>query len=51
MSRDAVTVLAVLDHIARVFEPGVRCLEREVNTLLEAFHADYAALRRGGVAN
>lgn len=38
--------LVVLDHIARVFEPGVRYAERDVNTLLTAFHPDYAALRR-----
>jgi hypothetical protein len=38
--------LVVLDHIARVFEVGVRYPEREVNGLLRAFHADYAALRR-----
>jgi hypothetical protein len=38
--------LVVLDHIARVFEPGVRYVEQDVNGLLEAFHPDYAALRR-----
>jgi hypothetical protein len=38
--------LVVLDHIARVFEPGVRYVEKDVNALLEAFHPDYAALRR-----
>ena len=38
--------LVVLDHIARVFEPGVHYPERDVNTLLTAFHPDYAALRR-----
>jgi DNA-binding transcriptional ArsR family regulator len=38
--------LVVLDHVARVFEIGVRYPEREVNALLRAFHADYAALRR-----
>ncbi len=36
----------ILDHICRVFEPGVRYPEREVNTLLRAFYPDYAALRR-----
>ena len=36
----------VLDHLARVFEPGVRYPEREVNALLRAFHPDVAALRR-----
>jgi hypothetical protein len=38
--------LVVLDHIVRVFEPGVRYSEREVNVLLRAFHQDTAALRR-----
>src|SRR3954470_6038349 len=38
--------LVVLDHICRVFEIGVRYPEKEVNTLLRAFHDDYAALRR-----
>lgn len=38
--------LVVLDHIAKVFEIGVRYPEREVDTLVRAFHADYAALRR-----
>jgi hypothetical protein len=38
--------LIVLDHIARVFEPGVHYPEGEVTTLLTAFHPDYAALRR-----
>jgi hypothetical protein len=36
----------VLDHVARVFEAGVRYPEREVNAMLRAFHPDYAALRR-----
>lgn len=36
----------VLDHVARLFEPGHRYPEREVNALLRAFHPDYAALRR-----
>ena len=38
--------LVVLEHIALVFEPGVRYPEREVDALLKAFHPDYAALRR-----
>jgi hypothetical protein len=38
--------LVVLDHIARVFDIGVRYPERDVNALLRAFHSDYAALRR-----
>ena len=36
----------VLDHIARIFEIGVRYDEKEVDAMLRAFHADYAALRR-----
>ncbi len=38
--------LVVLDHVAKVFEIGVRYPEREVDALLRAFHPDYAALRR-----
>lgn len=38
--------LVILDHVARLFEPGVRYSEREVSLLLKAFHSDYAALRR-----
>ncbi len=38
--------LVILDHLARLFEPGVRYSEREVNTYLRAFHDDVAALRR-----
>ncbi|MGH3737765.1 MAG: DUF2087 domain-containing protein [Micromonosporaceae bacterium] len=36
----------VLDQISRIFEPGVRYPEREVNAMLKAFHDDHAALRR-----
>src|SRR5215217_188245 len=36
----------VLAHLVRVFEPGVRYPEREVNALLAVWHADVAALRR-----
>jgi hypothetical protein len=36
----------VLQHLARVFEPGVRYPEREVNALLGVWHPDVAALRR-----
>ena len=36
----------VLEHLVRVFEPGVRYPEREVNALLGVWHADHAALRR-----
>src|SRR3954470_12701439 len=38
--------LVVLHHLVRVFEPGVRYPEREVNALLGVWHADVAALRR-----
>jgi hypothetical protein len=38
--------LVVLDHIARVFVPGERYPEREVNILLRAFDDDVAMLRR-----
>lgn len=38
--------LVVLDRLARVFEPGVRYPETEVNARLQAFHPDYALLRR-----
>ncbi len=38
--------LVILDHIARMFEPGVHYSEREISVLLKAFHSDYAALRR-----
>jgi hypothetical protein len=36
----------VLGHLVRVFEPGVRYPEREVNVLLGVWHPDVAALRR-----
>ena len=36
----------VLEHLVRVFEPGIRYPEREVNALLAVWHADVAALRR-----
>ena len=38
--------LVVLEHLVRVFEPGVRYAEREVNALLAVWHPDVAALRR-----
>ncbi|MEO6203935.1 MAG: DUF2087 domain-containing protein [Mycobacteriales bacterium] len=38
--------VVVLDHIAKVFEIGVRYPEREVDALVRAFHPDFAALRR-----
>lgn len=36
----------VLEYLARMFEPGVRYPEREVNELLGRWHPDHAALRR-----
>jgi hypothetical protein len=38
--------LVVLDHVARVFVPGERYPEAEVNVLLRAFSDDYVMLRR-----
>ncbi|UOY01337.1 DUF2087 domain-containing protein [Blastococcus sp. PRF04-17] len=38
--------LVVLRHLVRVFEPGIRYPEREVNALLAVWHPDVAALRR-----
>ncbi|MFD1932004.1 MULTISPECIES: DUF2087 domain-containing protein [Nonomuraea] len=38
--------LVVLHHIARLFEPGVRYSEKDVNVVLRAFHHDFSALRR-----
>lgn len=38
--------LVVLEHLAGLFEPGVRYPETEVNALLGKLHDDYAALRR-----
>lgn len=38
--------LVVLDHLVRIFEPGRRYTEAEVNAILRAFHDDTAALRR-----
>ncbi|HZI96460.1 MAG TPA: DUF2087 domain-containing protein [Actinomycetales bacterium] len=38
--------LVVLDHIARVFEPGRRYTEVEVNAMARAFHDDVAMVRR-----
>ena len=43
--------LVVLDHVAHAFEPGRRYAERDVNVVLRAFFADYAALRRYLVEN
>jgi hypothetical protein len=36
----------VLEHLVRVFDPGVRYPEREVNALLAVWYPDVATLRR-----
>jgi ADP-ribose pyrophosphatase YjhB (NUDIX family) len=36
----------LLEHVAAVFDPGVRYPEREVTTILRAWYGDHAALRR-----
>jgi hypothetical protein len=38
--------LLLLDHVAQMFEVGVRYSEGEVNLRLRNFHDDVAALRR-----
>jgi hypothetical protein len=38
--------LVLLDHIAQMFDVGVRYPEGEVNLMLRNVHDDYAALRR-----
>jgi hypothetical protein len=38
--------MVVLDWLAQQFEPGRVYPEKEVNAILKAFHADFAALRR-----
>jgi hypothetical protein len=44
MSRAARTV--VLERLASEFEVGLRYSEKEVNSTIQTFHPDYAALRR-----
>jgi len=44
-------LLVVLDHLAQEFEPGQTYPEALVNTMLQRFHPDYAALRRYLVEN
>lgn len=39
--------LILLDQVARVFEPGVRYSETELNAVLLRFSSDLAVLRRG----
>lgn len=36
----------ILEHIVAMFEPGVKYPEREVDTMLRAWHPDYVSLRR-----
>lgn len=36
----------VMERLAMEFEPGIRYPEKEINLILEAFHADYTSLRR-----
>jgi ADP-ribose pyrophosphatase YjhB (NUDIX family) len=36
----------LLEHVAGIFEPGVRYPEREVNVMMRAWHDDHAMLRR-----
>lgn len=38
--------VVVLERLAQEFEPGIRYPEKQVNFMLQMFHADYAALRR-----
>lgn len=38
--------LVILEHLAAMFEPGVRYAEKEVNAILRAWHDDYVSLRR-----
>jgi hypothetical protein len=38
--------IAVLDLLARQFEPGLRYAEPQVNEVLLKFHPDFCALRR-----
>lgn len=38
--------LVLLDHVAQMFEVGVRYPEGDVNRMLRNVHDDYAALRR-----
>ncbi len=37
---------AILRHVVKAFEPGVRYSEKQVNDILSKFHADTASLRR-----
>ncbi len=37
---------AILRHVVKAFEPGMRYSEKQVNEILSRFHADTASLRR-----
>ncbi len=37
---------AILRHVVRAFDPGLRYSEKQVNEILSRFHADTATLRR-----
>jgi len=39
-------LLVILRYLARMFQPGQRYAEKEVNEILKKVHGDYAALRR-----
>jgi hypothetical protein len=38
--------LVILGHLAKLFEPGERYTEKQVNAVIVELHDDYAALRR-----
>jgi hypothetical protein len=38
--------LVLLDHLAQLFDVGVRYTEPEVNRILKSMHPDHATLRR-----
>ena len=38
--------LAILTHLVKRFEPGIRYTEKEVTEILKKAHADHATLRR-----
>ena len=44
-------LLVILNHLVKIFEPGVRYPERQVNEMLRRYHDDTAALRRYMVDN
>ncbi len=44
-------LLVILSHLVKIFEPGQRYPERQVNEMLGHYHEDFAALRRYMVDN